>query len=142
MSWDINQVTIIGRLTRDPELRYGKTGVAFCNFSIAVGRKSTREGSEDEVSYFDVVTIGKTAEIANQYLKKGKQLGVQGYLQQRRWEDQNGQKKYKVEIFAERVQFLGSSERSDKQDHMDNPPYDPTIGASQGEPFEDDEIPF
>ena len=138
MSWDLNQVTLIGRLTKDPEIRYSQSGVAVCPLSIAVNRKSMKEGSEDDVYFFDITTFGKTAEVCSQYLSKGKQLGVQGYLRQRRWEDQNGQKRYSVEVIAERVQFLGGT--SKPTEGSSNKPSAPKNDFDDN--FPDDDIPF
>jgi len=106
---DLNQVMIIGRLTRDAELKYTAGGFAIASFSIAVNRKR-KNGDQcvDEVSYFDVNLFGKSAENLNQYLIKGKQVGIQGELRQDRWE-QDGQNRSKVIIVATNVQLLGGN---------------------------------
>jgi len=150
MSWDLNQVTLIGRLTKNPELRYSQNGNAICPLSLAVNRAAFKDGVEDEVYFFDVVTFGKTAEICNQYLTKGKQVGIQGYLRQRRWDDPNGQKRYKIEIVADRIQFLGSpggtANVAGQQSKSANA-VDPSATAIPASEFDeafpdDDEIPF
>jgi len=107
MANDINQVVLVGRLTRDAELRYSGGGMAVCKFSIAVNRRK-RSGEQwvDEASFFDIAYFGKAAEAVNQYLQKGKQIAVQGELRQNRWE-QDGQSRSKVEIAANSVQLLG-----------------------------------
>jgi len=106
---DLNQVMIIGRLTRDAELKYTAGGFAIGSFSIAVNRRR-KNGEQwvDEVSYFDVNLFGKSAENLNQYLIKGKQVGIQGELRQDRWE-QDGQTRSKVFIVASNVQLLGGN---------------------------------
>ncbi len=106
---DLNQVMIIGRLTRDAELKYTAGGFAIGSFSIAVNRRR-KNGEQwvDEVSYFDVNLFGKSAENLNQYLIKGKQVGIQGELRQDRWE-QDGQNRSKVIIVATNVQLLGGN---------------------------------
>ncbi|MBR3814854.1 MAG: single-stranded DNA-binding protein [Spirochaetaceae bacterium] len=106
---DLNQVMIIGRLTRDAELKYTAGGFAIASFSIAVNRRR-KNGEQwvDEVSYFDVSLFGKSAENLNQYLIKGKQVGIQGELRQDRWE-QDGQTRSKVFIVASNVQLLGGN---------------------------------
>ena len=89
MSWDINHVILVGRLTRDPELTYTPSGTAVCRFSIAVNRSSgpsSENSGDNSTSYFNIVTWNKTAEICKEYLSKGKQVGIDGRLQQRRWE--------------------------------------------------------
>ncbi|MFN2312134.1 MAG: single-stranded DNA-binding protein [Spirochaetia bacterium] len=104
---DLNHVGIIGRLTRDAELKYTNSGSAVCQFSVANNyRKKSGDQWVDEVNYFDVVLFGKSAEAISRYLSKGKQVGVEGQLRQNRWE-QDGQRRSKVEIFANNVQLLG-----------------------------------
>ena len=107
---DLNHVIEIGRLTRDISERdfaYTTGGTARLNISIAVNRREKRNGEwADRVSYFDVTIWGKTAENIKQYLTKGKQIAVEGYLDQQRWE-KDGQKYSKVCIIADNVQLLG-----------------------------------
>jgi len=143
MSWDINQVTLVGRLTRDPEIRYGQSGTAYCTLSVAVNRKAFREGAEDEVYFFDVKTFGKSAEFCGQYLTKGRQVAVSGYLSQNRWEDQSGQKRSKVEVVADRVQFLGSGSGQGQGPAPASKPASEPPQTDYREDFpEDDDIPF
>jgi single-strand DNA-binding protein len=104
---DINQVVLVGRLTRDVELKYTNTGFAIANMSLAVNRRAKKDDTwQDEVSFFNCVLIGKRAEALAQYLVKGKQLAVQGELRQNRWE-QGGQPRSRVEIFLNDIQLLG-----------------------------------
>lgn len=107
----LNKAMLIGNLTRDPELRYTATGTAICEFSLAINSKRKDKTSGEyieEVSFFDVVAWAKTGEICAQYLKKGKLTLVEGHLKQDRWEDKtSGQKRSKVVVVAENVQFLG-----------------------------------
>lgn len=135
---NFNRVILLGRLTRDPELRYTGGGTAVCTLSVAVNRRVKKgDNWEDEASFFDVVTFGKTAENSAQYLAKGRQLLVEGELVQRRWESQEGQKRSKVEIQATNIQFIGSgggrgesgAEASER-------------GGDAPPPLGDDEIPF
>lgn len=108
---DLNNVVLIGRLTRDAELSYMQSGSAVASISIAVNR-SRKENDQwiSEVNYFDVSYYGKAAEAVKQYLTKGKQIAVQGSLRQDRWE-KDGQKFSKVRIVANSVELLGG--RSD-----------------------------
>lgn len=101
MAWDINRVVLVGRLTKDVELLESKSGSAFAKASIAVGGKD-----ENATSFFDIVLFGKTAENTAKYAGKGSQICVEGSLNQSRWE-QDGQKRSRVEIMVDRVQFLG-----------------------------------
>ncbi len=104
---DVNYVIIIGRLTRDAELKYTNSGLAVSSFSLAVNRrKRSGDNWEDEVSFFDLALFGKRAESLNQYLTKGQQVAVEGSLTQDRWE-QDGNKRSKVKIIADNIQLLG-----------------------------------
>ena len=154
---DINRVILVGRLTRDAELRYTGGGVAVCKFSIAINRrKKSGDSWEDEAHFFDVVLFGKQGEAINQYLVKGKQVGIDGELRQNRWE-QDGQSRSKVEIAAFNVQLLGGgrgqqapTRGDDSRDTYNAPSQNapPQNAPSQNPPaqepmseFEDD-IPF
>ena len=139
---DINQVILIGRLTRDVELKYTNSGFAIANLSLAVNRRVKRDDTwQDEGNFFNCVLIGKRAEALAQYLVKGKQLGIQGELRQNRWE-QDGQPRSRVEIFINDIQLLGgrSSEQSARntgeQQGQYSSPESPTADDF------DDDIPF
>jgi single-strand DNA-binding protein len=106
---DLNHVVLIGRLTRDAELKYTASGQAVCKFSIAVNRRrKSGEQWVDEANFFDIVLWGRQGESLNQYLLKGKMVGVDGELRQDRWE-QDGQNRSKVEIVANNLQLLGGN---------------------------------
>jgi len=116
---EINHVTLIGRLTRDAELKYTSSGQAVCKFSIAVNRrKKNGDQWEDEANFFDIVVWGKQAESLSPYLLKSKMVGVDGELRQDRWQ-QDGQNRSKVEIIANYVQLLGGNNGSQKQESND-----------------------
>ncbi|MDR1747813.1 MAG: single-stranded DNA-binding protein [Spirochaetaceae bacterium] len=104
---DVNHVILIGRLTRDAELKYTSGGMAVCKFSLALNRRR-KNGDQwvEEANFFDIVLWGRAGEAINQYLIKGKQVAVEGELRQNRWE-QDGQARSKVEIMATNVQLLG-----------------------------------
>lgn len=106
---DLNHVILIGRLTRDAELKYTTNGQAVCKFAIAVNRrKKNGEQWEDVANFFDIVVWGKQGESLKQYLVKGKMVGVDGELRQDSWE-QDGQKRSRVEIVANNLQLLGGT---------------------------------
>ncbi|MFW5717715.1 MAG: single-stranded DNA-binding protein [Spirochaetota bacterium] len=110
MATDINSVVLIGRLTRDAELRYSNSGTAICKFSIA-NSYSRRTGDtwSEETNFFDAVLMGRRAEALHKYLVKGKQVGIKGELRQDRWE-QDGQRRSRVEIFVNDVNLLGGGQ--------------------------------
>jgi len=130
MSSDLNRVMIIGRLVRDPELKYTPNGKEVCNFSVAV---NSWNGKEEVGNFFDCVIWGKRAENLTQYCKKGSVIGIEGRLQQRRWEDQNGNKRSTVEIVVDSAQFLSSRDSDSKGA--------PSAPVDNG-PFDDTSVPF
>ena len=144
---DVNHVVLIGRLTRDAELKYTASGQAVCKFSIAVNRRrKTGDQWVDEPNFFDIVLWGKQGETLNQYLVKGKQVGVDGELRQDRWE-QDGQNRSKVEIVANNLQLLGGgnsgngSFNSGSFNKQETAYGSASAGGSSGDGFTDD-IPF
>jgi len=144
---DLNHVVLIGRLTRDAELKYTAGGQAVCKFSVAVNRKKKNGDSwEDEANFFDIVVWGRQGESLHPYLVKGKMVGVDGELRQDRWQ-QDGQNRSKVEIIANNLQLLGGGgpqgERKNFQNSnsagMSNEA--PSYNSSKDDNFADD-IPF
>jgi single-strand DNA-binding protein len=136
-----NKVVLLGNLTRDPEVRYTPGGTAVASFAIAVNRRY-KQGDEtkDEVSYIDIVVFGKQAEACGQYLNKGDGILVDGRLQQRRWDDkETGQKRSKVEVVAQSVNFMpkrsGSQQSAGGRGGAESEPMpEPPVG--------EDDIPF
>jgi single-strand DNA-binding protein len=116
----MNQVVLIGRLTRDPELRFiPNSGTAVARFSIAVNREFKREGQPD-ADFFNIVVWGKSAENCANYLKKGRLVAVNGSLRNNNYEDKNGVKHYNVEINANRVQFLEWGDNNGRPQQQNN----------------------
>ncbi len=110
MAGGLNKVMIIGHLGRDPEMRYLPSGNPVTNFSVAVTRSwKTPDGeSREETEWFNIEAFGRTAEIANEYLQKGRLVYVEGRLRTRSWDDKNtGEKKYRTEVVASDLQMLG-----------------------------------
>ena len=107
---NINRVVLVGNLTRDPELRHTPSGTAVCKLRIAVNtRQKDAQGNwGDKPNYFDVTVWGNQGESCAQFLSKGRPVGVDGRLDWREWEAQDGTKRQAVEIIADTVQFLGS----------------------------------
>jgi single-strand DNA-binding protein len=103
----LNKVMLLGNLTRDPELRYAPNGTPVANFGIAINRRY-RQGEEwrEDVCYVDIVTFGRQAETVGEYLSKGNLAMVEGRLQWRSWETEDGQKRSKHEVVANHVQFM------------------------------------
>lgn len=109
---DINRVVLVGRLTRDAQMKYSSGGMAICELSLAVNNRR-KQGDEwvDEASFFDVTVFGRQGEAIQRYLVKGKQVGIDGRLKQDRWQDkESGQNRSKVAIIADNVMLLGGGD--------------------------------
>jgi single-strand DNA-binding protein len=115
MPADLNRVTLVGRLTRDPELRHTGGGDPICSIRLAVSSRSRDEGGNwgDRSNYFDVTVFGRQAETASTYLAKGRRIGVDGRLSWREWQAQDGSKRQSVEVIANDVFFLDSRGEGD-----------------------------
>lgn len=143
MASDINRVTLIGRLTKDVELRSTQSGTSVASFSIANNKSYSSNGEKkEEVSYFNCTAWGKAGEIINQYMKKGDRIGIDGRLQQRSWQNKEGNKQYSIEVVVDNFQFL-SSPKSTDQSRPDTIVDDQASFDSlpDSNPFSDD-IPF
>jgi single-strand DNA-binding protein len=147
-----NKVILLGNLTRDPEVRYTPKGSAVCDLGVAVNRVYTTDTGEkrEEVTYVDVVLWSRLAEIAGEYLKKGRPIFIEGRLQLDTWDDkQSGQKRSKLRVIGETMQLLGSrpgggtasAEAGDEGRQASSGSKPRAKSAAPAEP-DDDEIPF
>jgi len=143
MARNINRVIVVGNLTRDPELRSTPSGTSVCSLRIAVNTTRKDESGQwvDKPNYFDVTVWGQQGENCAQYLAKGRPVAIDGRLEWREWEAQDGAKRQAVEIVADSVQFLGGRQDSE------GAAYVPAGAvASSGDDFPaspaDDDIPF
>ena len=144
MAGDINRVTLVGRLTRDPELRHLPSGTPVLQLGIAVnGRQRDDAGNWiDKPNFFDVKVFGNQAEVLAQHLSKGRRVGVDGRLDWSSWEAQDGSKRSKVEVISNQVQFLDSRGETTESDKQYVPAGDVAADRSDFEPAKDDDIPF
>ena len=146
MAANINRVVLLGNLTRDPELRHTPSGMAVCSLRIAVNtrRKDGATGEwTEKPNYFDVTVWGNQGESCAQYLSKGRPVAVDGRLEWREWDAQDGTKRQAVEIIADSVQFLGG--RGDAEGRQNQ--FVPAGAAAQADTADfgggaDDDIPF
>src|SRR3954452_3176008 len=146
-----NKVILLGNLTRDPEVRYTPKGSAVCDLGIAINRSYTLESGEkrEEVTYVDVVLWSRLAEIAGEYLKKGRPVFVEGRLQLDSWDDKtSGQKRTKLKVIGENMQMLGAprgggggGDEDGGPPRSSSRPAPPPKASAPSEP-DDDEIPF
>ena len=166
----MNKVFLIGRLVRDPELRYTGSNIAVATFSLAVNRPFTGQSGERETDFINIVVWRKQAENVKNYLNQGSQVAIDGRIQTRSYDDQNGNKRYVVEVIADNVQFLDTkASREQRESSVNNNgyysqdvqnnvnPYDfapqnnESISSNVNDPFqdfgdeikiEDDDLPF
>jgi len=145
MAGDLNRVILVGRLTRDPELKHLPSGTPVLELGVAVnGRQQDEAGNwVDKPNFFDVKVFGNQAEMLSQHLSKGRRIGIDGRLDWRSWEAQDGSKRSKVDVVAQNVQFLDS--RQDAEKGAQYVPAGATTGGG-GADFPtspaDDDIPF
>src|SRR5215510_14526538 len=153
-----NKVILLGNLTRDPELRYTPSGTPVASFGLAVNTQRSAPGNtgqsmaperRDEVCFVDIVAFGRQAETASEFLSKGRAALIEGRLQWRSWEGQDGQKRSKHEVVAERIQFMPRTreegmERTPPGPGMERTSPRPSHGGEELDvpPLEDDDIPF
>ncbi len=117
-----NKVILVGNLTRDIELRYSQSGMGIAKTAIATSRKYTSNGEKkEEVCFVDITFFARSAEVANQYLKKGSKILVEGRLNFDQWVDQNGQKRSKHSVVVETMQMLDSRQNNTPQDNHQQP---------------------
>ncbi len=131
----LNRIVLIGRLVRDPELRYTPNGIAVASFTLAVDRPFTNKDGERETDFINIVVWRKQAENCASYLGKGRLAGVDGRLQLRTYE-QDGQRKYFTEVVADSVQFLDRGNREDRSDSEKSQEYGTDVDVNE------DDIPF
>lgn len=137
----VNKVILVGNLGRDPEVRATPSGQSVCNFSLATTERFTdRAGQQrDQTEWHNVVVWGKQADLCGQYLKKGRQVYVEGRLTTRQYEAKDGTgKRYRTEVVAQRVQFLGGRAAAG----FDNGVSDFNPGPDVAPPVDDEDIPF
>lgn len=116
----MNKVVLIGRLTRDPELRYTGNNTPVASFTLAVNRNFSNQQGEREADFINIVVWRKQAENVKNYLTQGSQCAVEGRIQTRSYDDQNGQKRYVTEVVADNVEFLGSKNSSTNSNNMNS----------------------
>ena len=140
---NINRVVLVGNLTRDPELRHTPSGTAVCKLRIAVNTRQKDASGQwtDKPNYFDVTVWGNQGESCAQYLAKGRPVGIDGRLDWREWEAQDGTKRQAVEIIADTVQFLGGRDQAPGEPQF-VPASASTESADFGTSGTDDDIPF
>lgn len=141
---DMNKTILVGRLTKDPEMKYLQSGSACVQFSLAVNYVYTQNNErKEQVSFFNCVLWGeKRCEPFVKYTQKGAKIGVIGRLQQRSWDDQNGNKRSAVEVIVEDYYFLQTKRQDGGGAPSDDQPPLPGSAPADDNPFSDEDIPF
>ena len=141
----MNKAILIGNLARDPETRTTASGVTVCQFTIAVNRRYVNQQGVREADFIPIVAWRQTAELCSRYLSKGRKVAVEGVIQVRSYDAQDGSKRYVTEVVADNVEFL-SSPQGDRQQRRDDPPppSEPSGYTPDQDAFTDvdDELPF
>lgn len=144
----MNKTILLGRLTKDPEIRYSQTNnMKVATFTLAVNRKYVKQGEERQADFINIVTYSKLADFAEKYLKQGLQICISGRIQTRNWEDPNGQKRYATEIIAEDIDFADSPKKADENILWANTTAQNTQSQNTSDNTEDfitdpDDLPF
>lgn len=129
----MNKVVLMGRLTKDPEMRYtNANNTAYCSFTLAVNRKFAKQGEEKQADFIPIVAWGKTAEFCEKYFRKGQQVAVSGRIQVRSWDDQEGKRRYGTDVIAEDVYFADSKRGDGGYDAGSGGGYNGGYGGSGG----------
>ena len=129
----MNFVGMLGRLTKDVDLRITKNGTSVASFTLAVNRKFAKDG-EQQADFISVIAWGKTADFCEKYFSKGQQIALTGRIQTRSWDDQEGKKRYSTEVVAEQVYFAESKRKYEDQSIREN---EPVIDLD-----DDEDVPF
>ena len=129
----MNKVFLIGRLTKDPELRYTGSNIPVATFSLAVNRNFTNQNGEREADFINIVVWRKQAENCKNYIGQGSQVAIDGRIQTRNYEDQNGQKRYVTEVVADNVQFLDT--KAQREQRETNNSYAPKEETNDVNPY-------
>lgn len=132
----LNRAVLVGRLTRDVDLRYTPGGTAVGTFTLAIDRRFSGQNGERETDFIPVVVWGKTAEASSKYLAKGRQAAVDGRIQTRSYENKEGRRVYVTEVVAEQVQFLGGNNQQNNDGQAGKP------NNKDNNPFSDDDKPI
>jgi single-strand DNA-binding protein len=141
----MNKVLLIGRLTKDPELRYTQSGTAVASFTLAVNRRFSNQSGDREADFINCVAWQKSAEFVANYFRKGQQMALEGRLQVRSYDGNDGQRRWVTEVVAEQIEFVGSKNEngSGRQDYQNNnASAGSSLGLGEEIVFDDNDLPF
>ena len=138
----LNEIILMGRLTRDPELRYTASNTPVASFSLAVDRDFAPKGEEKQTDFIDCVAWRQTGEFASKYFQKGSMAAVKGRLQIRDWTDKEGNKRRSAEVVVDNIYFCGKKENSSVGEQVHSESDIRSALAIPGEPINDGDLPF
>lgn len=136
----MNKVMLLGRLAKEPELRYTQTGTPVATFTLATNRKYAAQNGEREADFINCVAWQKSAEFVANYFKKGQQMALEGRIQVRSYDDNDGQCKWVTEVIAEQIEFVGAKADGSKPAQQQNS--NPGLGLGEEVVFDDNDLPF
>lgn len=132
----INKATLVGRLTKDPELKQTTNNVSVCTFTVAVDRRFKNAAGEREADFINIVTWRQAAELVAKYFNKGSRIGLVGSIQTRSWDDQDGKRRYVTEVIADEIYFVDSAKDRSNGDGQQTGAFLPTGDDSTELPFD------
>lgn len=151
----MNKILLLGRLTKDPELKYTQSGTAVASFTLAVNRKYANQSGEREADFINCVAWQKAAEFVANYFRKGQQMALEGRLQVRTYDGNDGQRHWVTEVVAEQIEFCGSKQQNGSNSSNDTSPgagnnnagpggnyHDQQLGLGEEIIFDDQDLPF
>ena len=144
----MNKAILVGRLTKEPELRTSASGTSICSFTVAVPRRYVKQGEERQTDFINCVAFNKTAEWIEKWFGKGSMISIDGTIQTRSWDDGNGKKHYATEVIVNEAGFVGGSNKKDETEPTDELPELPSEFNPEKGIFEygtippDDGLPF
>ncbi|MCG8499298.1 MAG: single-stranded DNA-binding protein [Firmicutes bacterium] len=140
----LNKVILMGRLTKDPELRYTASNIPVCNFTLAVDRNYARQGEEKQTDFIRIIAWRNTAEFVGKYYRKGLQVVVSGRIQTSTWDDQDGKRHFVTEVVTDETYFADSKRDTDNTNRFNSQPANEISQEVEGfMPVEaDDDLPF
>ena len=138
----MNKVILMGRLTRDPEVRYTTNNTLVATFSLAVNRRFAKQGEERQADFINIVAWDKAGEFVSKYFRKGQQVGVIGRMQTRTYEDKDGKTVFVTEVVAEETYFADSKREDENNPFGNVPQSNPFAQSSEFTPVTDDDLPF
>ena len=138
----MNKVCLIGRITKDPEIRYTTNNIAVATFSLAINRTYKNANGEYDADFINCIAFRNTADLLGKYVHKGDQLGIEGHIQTRNYDDKDGKKVYVTEVVVDSLDFLQNKREEKNEPVVETPVTDPYKDFGEAIEISDDDLPF